>query len=134
MSVNLVQIIGRAGKDPEFKQVSDTFTTAKIPVAVSEKYKDKNGEKVEKTEWVNCVGFNHIATLMNNYIKKGDLVYFAGKLQTRSWESEGKKHYATEVVVNTIDFLTPKGSQQQDPLPPSDIQASAPVDDSNLPF
>ena len=122
MSVNKVQIIGRLGKDVEFKQVNENFSVAKVPIACSEKYKDKQGNQQEKTEWINCSGFNHIASLMSKYLAKGDLVYFEGKLQTTVHEKDGQKRYFTEVIVNTIDFLQPKSASQSDPLPESDLK------------
>jgi single-strand DNA-binding protein len=111
MSVNRVTLVGRIGKDPEVKQVSDTFKVAKVSLATSEKFTSK-GETVEVTEWHNVIAYNKTAELFEKYVNKGDLLYVEGKLKTRSWEKDGTKHYATEIIVDRIDFLTPKSTSQ----------------------
>jgi single-strand DNA-binding protein len=121
MSVNKVQLIGRIGQDPEVKQVSDTFKVAKVSLATSEKFKEKDGQQTEKTEWHNLVAFNKLADLFEKYVNKGDLLYVEGKLQTRSWEKDGKKFYATEILVNSIDFLQSKNTSQVTSNDPNDI-------------
>jgi single-strand DNA-binding protein len=121
MSVNKVQLIGRIGQDPEVKQVSDTFKVAKVSLATSEKFKEKDGQQTEKTEWHNLVAFNKLADLFEKYVNKGDLLYVEGKLQTRSWEKDGKKFYATEILVNSIDFLQSKNTSQGTSNDPNDI-------------
>ena len=112
MSVNKVTLIGRIGQEPEVKRVSDTFKVAKVSLATSEKFKEKDGQQTEKTEWHNLVAFNKLADLFEKYVNKGDLLYVEGKLQTRSWEKDGKKFYATEILVNSIDFLQSKNTSK----------------------
>ena len=101
-SLNKVELIGRLGKDPEIKNLSNGSAVANFSVATSESWKDKrSGEKVEKTEWHNIVVWNEkTIEFVEKYLGKGDLVRIEGKLQTRSWEDqEGAKKYATEVVI-----------------------------------
>mgnify|MGYP005816491813 CR=1 FL=1 len=101
-SLNKVELIGRLGKDPEVKNLSNGSAVANFSVATSESWKDKrSGEKVEKTEWHNVVVWNEkTIEFAEKYLAKGDLVRIEGKLQTRSWEdNDGNKKYATEVVI-----------------------------------
>jgi single-strand DNA-binding protein len=101
-SLNKVELIGRLGKDPEVKNLSNGSAVANFSLATSESWKDKrSGEKVEKTEWHNIVVWNEkTIEFVEKYLAKGDLVRIEGKIQTRSWEdNDGNKKYATEVVI-----------------------------------
>jgi single-strand DNA-binding protein len=101
-SLNKVELIGRLGKDPEVKNLSNGSAVANFSVATSESWKDKRtGEKVEKTEWHNIVVWNEkTIEFVEKYLNKGDLVRIEGKIQTRSWEdNDGNKKYATEIVI-----------------------------------
>jgi single-strand DNA-binding protein len=107
MSGNKGVLIGRVGNLPEVKQVTETFKVAKFSLATSKKVK---GEQV--TEWHNIVAFEQRASLIESYVNKGDLIYIEGELKTRSWEKDGTRHYMTEIIVDRIDFLTPKSTSQ----------------------
>ena len=110
-SVNKVIIVGRLGKDPETKQVSDN-TVCNFNVATDESYSKRDGEKVEKTEWHKIVVWGKQAENCSKYLEKGSMVYVEGKLQTRSWDDEsGEKKYTTEVVAQTVRFLSTKKSE-----------------------
>jgi single-strand DNA-binding protein len=101
-SLNKVELIGRLGKDPEVKNLSNGSAVANFSVATSEKWKDKrSGEMQEKTEWHNIVVWNEkTIEFIEKYLNKGDLVRIEGKIQTRSWEdNDGNKKYATEIVI-----------------------------------
>jgi single-strand DNA-binding protein len=101
-SLNKVELIGRLGKDPEVKNLSNGSSVANFSVATSESWKDKrSGEKQEKTEWHNIVVWNEkTIEFVEKYLKKGDLVRIEGKIQTRKWEDQdGKDRYSTEIVV-----------------------------------
>lgn len=106
--VNKVILIGRIGKDPDVKTASGGTTIANFTLATSEKWKDKNGERKEKTEWHRCVAFNTLAGIVRDYTAKGSLVYVEGKIQTRQWERDGQQQYTTEIIVNSIQLLSPK--------------------------
>jgi len=115
MSVNKVILVGRLGKDPETRYMTsgDAVTTATL--ATSETWRDKSGEKQEKTEWHNLVFYNRgaykLAEIAGEYLKKGSQVYVEGKLQTRKWQDkEGKDRYTTEIVVNEMTMLGSKSS------------------------
>lgn len=104
--VNKVIVLGRLGADPEVKNVSANQTVARLSVATSETWTDKEGQKQERTEWHRIVVWGKLAELCGKYLTKGRQVYVEGRLQTRSWEDpQGQKKYTTEIVANTIQFL-----------------------------
>ena len=106
-----VIIIGRLGADPEVKYLQDGTAVANFTVATSERWKSKSGEKQERTEWHKLVVFGRLAEVCSEYLKKGSLAYFEGKLQTRSWEgNDGIKRYVTEIKVSEMEML---GSRQE---------------------
>lgn len=145
-----MMLIGNVGGDPEVKFANDVKVAA-IKVATSERYKDRNGEIQEKTEWHSVVAWRNAADIVEKYVAKGSQVYIEGKLRTRQWEDQnGNKRYSTEVVVDTIQLLgkkpqTQQGAQPQPPmgLPQAPIQQQYPPmnapeytqnDNSDLPF
>jgi single-strand DNA-binding protein len=104
--INKVILIGRLGTDPEVKNVSASSTVARLSVATSEAWTDKEGQKQERTEWHRVVVWGKLAELCGKYLTKGRQVYVEGRLQTRSWEDQqGQKRYTTEIVANTVQFL-----------------------------
>lgn len=108
--VNKVIIVGRLGADPEVKTVSGGNTVARLSVATSENWTDRDGNKQERTEWHRVVVWGKLADLCGKYLSKGRQVYLEGRLQTRSWEDQqGQKKYTTEVVANTVQFLGGQG-------------------------
>lgn len=107
-NLNRVTIIGRLGKDPEQRQAGDS-SVCNFSVAVSEKFKGRDGEMQERTEWVTCVAWAKLAEICSQYLRKGSLVYCEGKLQTRSWDKDGEKRYTTEVRLDGMQMLDSKG-------------------------
>jgi single-strand DNA-binding protein len=108
--INKVIVIGRMGADPEVKTVTGGNTVARLSVATSEQWKDREGQKQERTEWHRVVVWGKLAELCGKYLAKGRQVYVEGRLQTRSWEDQqGQKKYATEIVANTVQFLGAAG-------------------------
>ena len=104
--VNKVIVLGRLGADPEVKNVSASSTVARLSVATSENWTDREGQKQERTEWHRIVVWGKLAELCGKYLTKGRQVYIEGRLQTRSWEDQqGQKRYTTEIVANTVQFL-----------------------------
>jgi single-strand DNA-binding protein len=102
MSLNKVTLIGRLGKDPEVKNLTNGSAVANFSVATGEKYRDKrSGEMVEKTEWHNIVVWNEkTIEFIEKWLAKGDMVYIEGKIQTRKWQdNDGKDRYSTEIVI-----------------------------------
>lgn len=103
--INKVIIVGRLGQDPEMKAVGQGSTVTRLNVATSESWVDKSGQKQERTEWHRVTVWGKLAELCGKYLAKGRQVYVEGKLQTRSWEDNGQKKYATDIVASTVQFL-----------------------------
>lgn len=101
-SVNKVVLIGRVGKEPEIRTSAEGKKIANFSIATSESYKDKNGQKQEKTEWTNVAVFNSgLAELVERYVSKGSRIYVEGSLHTRKWtDKSGIERYMTEVVLS----------------------------------
>ena len=118
-SLNKVLLIGRLGADPEIKQMVNGKSVARISLATSQTWKDKNtGEKKEKTEWHRIVIFNEgLVNVVQQYVKKGAQVYIEGQLTTRKWKDEksGMDRYSTEVVLqgfnSSFKILSSKSNQ-----------------------
>jgi len=110
-SLNRVQLIGNLGKDPEIKYTPQGTPVAKLAIATNERFKDKNGEWQDRTEWHNVVLWQRLAEIAGEYLKKGGKVYIEGRLQTRSWDDKqtGQKKYMTEVVANDMILLGGRG-------------------------
>ena len=109
-SVNKVIIIGNLGRDPETRYMPDGGAITNISVATTDKWKDKNGEMQEKTEWHRVAFFGKLAEIAGEYLKKGSQVYVEGRLQTRKWQDkDGQDKYTTEIVANQMQML---GSRQ----------------------
>ena len=106
-SLNKVILIGRLGNDPEIKQMVNGKSVARLSLATSNTWKDKNtGEKKEKTEWHRVVFFGRLAEIADQYLRKGSQVYVEGKLQTRKWEDrDGNERWTTEIVGNQLEML-----------------------------
>src|SRR5690349_21652345 len=109
-SVNKVIIIGNLGRGPETRYMPDGGAITNISVATTDKWKDKNGEMQEKTEWHRVALFGKLAEIAGEYLKKGSQVYVEGRLQTRKWQDkDGQDKYTTEIVANAMQML---GSRQ----------------------
>lgn len=108
--INKVILVGNLGNDPETRYLPDGHAVTNITVATSESWKDKNtGQQSEKTEWHRVVFFRRLAEIAGEYLKKGSKVYIEGKLQTRTYDKDGQKHYATEIVANEMQMLDSRG-------------------------
>ncbi len=108
--VNKVILVGNCGGDPETRYLPSGGAVSNVTLATSETWKDKNtGQPQEKTEWHRVVFFNRLAEIVNEYVKKGSKLYIEGSLRTRSWEQDGIKRYATEIVANEMQMLDSRG-------------------------
>ena len=146
-SLNKVLLIGRLGADPEIKQMVNGKSVARLSIATSQSWKDKNtGEKKEKTEWHRVVIFNEgLVNVIKQYVKKGTQVYIEGQLTTRKWRDEksGTDRYSTEIVLqgfnSTFTILSSKNTESSNiaenksSLPNDDNIPSADLDDE-IPF
>lgn len=127
--VNKVILVGHLGADPELRFTQAGAGVCEMRLATSESWKDKNGQRQERTEWHRLVVWGKLAEVCAKHLEKGRQIYVEGRIQTRSWEDkEGQKRYATEIVVNEVQFLGSKngggGSGRRDdgdgPPPPLD--------------
>lgn len=135
--VNKVILIGTCGQDPETRYLPNGNAVTNLSLATSDQWKDKQGQKQEKTEWHRVVLFGKVAEIAGQYLNKGSQVYIEGKLQTREWEKDGIKRHSTEVVVDmqgTMQLIGGKQSgdqpqRQQPQKPQQQSQKAAPDDD-----
>jgi len=138
-SLNKVMLIGRLGKDPEVKFTSSGTAVCNFSLATSETFKDKSGEKQEKTEWHNVQLWQKLAEIAGEYLIKGSLVYIEGRLQTRKWQDkEGNDRYTTEIVGERMQMLGSKGDGGRSDRAASGSQSSgyenSSMPDDDVPF
>lgn len=132
-SVNKVIVLGNLGKDPELRHLPNGDAVCNFSLATTESWKDKDGNKQDKTEWHNVVIFRKLAEIAGEYLKKGRPVYIEGRLQTRKWQDkEGKDRYTTEIVADQMQMLGSREEAKEVAKTP----ASANFDDmeSDIPF
>src|SRR5438093_13525680 len=105
-SVNKVILVGNLGRDPETRYTTSGDAVTNIRVATTDTWKDKNGEKQERTEWHTVVFFGRQAEIAGEYLKKGRQVYVEGRLQTRKWtDKDGVEKYSTEIVADRMQLI-----------------------------
>jgi single-strand DNA-binding protein len=154
-SVNKVILIGNLGKDPEVKYTQGGMPVAKFSLATNERFKDKDGNWQDRTEWHNIVAFQRLAEIVGEYLKKGGKCYVEGRLSTSSWDDKetGQKKYKTEIIANDLVLLSGRGEgagddsggrsrgaaaggnnfDQRGPEP-EHAAASTPISDEDIPF
>ncbi len=145
MSVNKVILVGNVGKDPEVKHLENDLSLARFPMATSERFKNRQGERTERTEWHNVVVWRGLAKVVEDYVKKGSQLYIEGKIQTRKYQDrDGNDRYVTEIVADNMQMLDRKGSADnsnqgaaassaaQEPAPSPDYNSQP--DEEDLPF
>ncbi len=103
--VNKVILVGHVGKDPEVRYLEGGVAVARLPLATSETYKNKEGQKTEQTEWHNIVLWRGLAEITEKYVRKGKLLYIEGKIRTRSYGDENNKKYITEIIADSMTML-----------------------------
>lgn len=143
-SLNKAMVIGRLGADPDVRYTQSNTAVATISVATTERYKDRNGELQENTEWHRIVAWGRLAEICQQYLKKGSLAYFEGPIQTREWEDkDGQKRYTTEIKALNMQMLDSRGDSGGSSAPAKNNKAAAntvEIDDSfddmddDLPF
>lgn len=136
--INKVILIGNLGKDPELRYTPSGTAVASFSLATSEKWKDREGNMQDKTEWHNIVVWGRQAEIAKEYLAKGRQVYIEGRIQTRSWDDkDGNKRYTTEIIAQRLNFL---GSRDQGGGAAPDVPPEAPppnelgAEDDDLPF
>lgn len=107
--LNKVQIIGRLGRDPKLRYSQSGSPVCTLSVATDEGYTDRDGKKVDRTEWHRVVLYSKAAENCNQFLKKGSLVYVEGSLQTRKWQDQqGQDRFSTEIKAQRVQFLDKK--------------------------
>jgi single stranded DNA-binding protein (ssb) len=136
MSLNKVMLIGNVGKDPEIRHLENGVAVVTLPIATSERFKDRNGDVKEQTEWHNVVFWRNLAEIVEKHVRKGSQVFIEGRLRTRNWEDQsGQKRYATEIVADTMRLLgrRPEG-QDNKPVSPVSPEIDPSEGEDDLPF
>jgi len=154
-SVNKVILIGNLGKDPEVKYTQAGMPVAKFTLATNDRFKDKEGQWQDRTEWHNITAFQRLAEIVGEYLKKGGKCYIEGSLRTSSWDDKetGQKKYKTEIIANDLVLLSGRGEGAADDSgarsrgataggnnfdqrapEPEHAAASTPISDEDIPF
>ena len=115
-SLNKAMFIGNLTKDVEVRFMPNGEAVANFSIACNETWKDKQGVKQEKVEFINIVMYRKLAEIAGEYLKKGSLIYIEGKLQTRKWEKEGVTRYSTEIIADQMQMLGGKSGTNSEPL------------------
>ena len=136
--MNKVMLTGRLTKDPEFTTTVNGISVCRFGLAVDRKFTNENGEK--EADFINIVVWRGLAENCNKYLRKGNKVGIVGSIQTRTYDvQDGSKRYATEVIAEDVEFLSPKTENDGKPKTESQekqeiMQKFEPIDDDNLPF
>jgi single-strand DNA-binding protein len=126
-SVNKVILIGNVGRDPETRYMPSGDAMVNLSLATTDQWKDKNGEKQEKTEWHRIVIFGKTAEIAGQYLRKGSQIYIEGRLQTRKWtDKEGQERYTTEIVADRMQMLGSRGGGGDAPMDREPTSNAAP--------
>jgi single-strand DNA-binding protein len=146
-SVNKVILIGNLGADPELKYTPSNRPLCNLSIATNEVFKDKSGQRQERTEWHRVTVWGDQAEHCSKYLAKGRSVYVEGRLQTRSWDDkEGKKRYSTDIVADRVVFLGGGGpggegggrrrtwGEGAAGAPPDPVEPAGPPPDDDIPF
>ena len=114
--INKVILVGNLGKDPDVQYLENNVCVTKFSLATSDSYKDKEGNRVDQTEWHNIVLWRGLAEVAEKYLKKGNKIYLEGKIKTRSWDDKetSVKKYATEIVGDNFIMLDTKPVQAEE--------------------
>ncbi len=125
-SVNKVILIGNLGKDPETRYMSNGEAVTNITLATTDTWKDRNGEKQEKTEWHRVTFYRKLAEIAGEYLKKGRPVYVEGRLETRKWtDKSGADRYTTEIIANEMKMLGSRSASGSFDAPDSGDSSSS---------
>ena len=142
-SVNKVILVGNVGQDPEVKYTPSGTPVAKFSLATNERFKDRNDEWQDRTEWHNIVAWQRLAEIVGEYIRKGSRLYIEGKLQTSSWDDRqgGGKRYRTEIVARDIVLLGSRVDENNSDFPKTNgrehqeaYEHSSEITDEDIPF
>ena len=111
-TTNKVFLIGNLGDDIKVHHFDEQNCIGRFPIATTESYISRAGERITETEWHNVTTRNKLAELCERYLKKGDKVFVEGRIKTRKWDDNGQVRYTTEIVASSIEFLSPKNESE----------------------
>ncbi len=133
-TVNKVILIGNLGKDPEVRRLENGAVVANFPIATSESYTDKNGQKIEHTDWHDIVVWRGLAEIAEKYLRKGHKIYVEGRLKKRSYQDkDNQTRYISEVLADEFTMLTrPDNANEQKPNEPNYSNEGTPNKMENL--
>ncbi|MDR2359644.1 MAG: single-stranded DNA-binding protein [Prevotellaceae bacterium] len=134
--LNKVMLIGNVGKDPDIRHLENDVAVVTLPIATTERFKDRSGTVKEQTEWHNVVFWRNLAEIVEKHVRKGSQVFIEGRLRTRNWEDQsGQKRYTTEIVADVMRLL---GKRPENDNRPAAIPTEPPAIDAaegdDLPF
>ena len=134
--INKVILVGHVGKDPEVRYLDGGVAVANFSLATTESYKNKEGNKVDQTEWHHVVAWRGLAEIIEKYVKKGQLLYIEGKIRTRTYGEENNKKYFTEVIADQMTMLGGKRDEQTMRIESKPIESPLPTTElaDDLPF
>ncbi len=126
MSLNKVILIGNVGKDPETRMFDNNSSVSRFSLATSERYKDKQGNVQENTEWHNIVCWRGLSEIVDKYVKKGNRLYIEGKIRTNSWvdKNTNEKKYSTDIIADNVIILDRVSSETRASSPNSSTDYS----------
>ena len=131
-SVNKAILVGRLGRDPEVRYTGSGQAVANLSLATAERFKDKQGEYQERTEWHRITAWGRLAEIVQQYTHKGSMIYVEGRIETRKYEKDGVERYSTEIVAQSIQLL---GSKNDNASPASGQESdAAEVETDEIPF
>ncbi len=116
--VNKVILVGNLGADPEMRYTAGGTAVCKFRIATTERFKDRQGNVQERTDWHRITAWGKLAEICGQYLAKGKQVYIEGRLEYGSYEKDGVKHYTTDIIANTMQMLGLVGNRVQEPEPP----------------
>lgn len=139
MAVNKFMGIGNLGRDPEVRATAEGTAVANISIAITEKYKDKQGVQKEVTEWVNIAFFGKLAEVVAQYLRKGSKIYVEGKLKTEKYDKNGETRYSTKIIGERMEMLGGREEKKQNGKAESEDEnhhadAQEPYMDDDIPF
>jgi len=132
--MNLVCLVGRLGRDPELKALPSGHTVANFSIATDEPVKKPDGSWEKRAEWHHLTAWGKTAELAGKYLQKGSQVAVHGRLQTRTYEKDGVKHYSTEVVVDRLEFVGSKPASTSSPATRTYEEIAGDPSTDDIPF
>ncbi len=133
--VNKVILVGNLGKDPELRYTPSGDAVATFSLATSRRWKGKDGQTQEQTEWHNIVTWRRQAEIAKEYLKKGSPIFIEGRIQYRTYnDREGNKRYITEIVAQSLQMLGRKGAEAAPEVPEETEAETPPATDEDIPF